>query len=425
MNLWILKSLLILNSHYPFKEDKIEKYQNKKLKKIMKRAYEIPFYHKKFEEVGLTPDDFNCSADLAKFPLCTKQELREWLEEEIAKNPSKYENYTKCHTSGSTGIPLEMYYRPREIAVNTANWIRVCSVQGYRAVTQSCMGIRGEYRIPKKGDSIVQRLGILRRYVASYLLSGEELLEMFIEKKPDLVYGNKSKLVQMALAVQEKEKEIPKPRWYSPASEQMDEGSAELLKNVFGDGMFVSYGCEEMGTCAFTLQGDWEKYVVSRDTHVVNLVNEEGKLADKGRMVLTSLYQYEFPVINYDIGDYAEAQKCGGGNACLVNLHGRDNDYFGFDDGSSVSWQLFYDALSERKELAQARFIQEDYHNIKIEAVLRKEYKIKEKEVMQQFVADIQEGLKRPNVSVHYKIFDVLPVDKNGKIRIMTSCVDK
>ena len=35
--------------------------QNKNIHKLMKRAYEIPFYRKRFDENGLTPDDFHCS----------------------------------------------------------------------------------------------------------------------------------------------------------------------------------------------------------------------------------------------------------------------------------------------------------------------------------------------------------------------------
>ena len=35
----------------------IKKLQRKNLKRFIKKAYEIPFYRKRFESVGLTPDN--------------------------------------------------------------------------------------------------------------------------------------------------------------------------------------------------------------------------------------------------------------------------------------------------------------------------------------------------------------------------------
>ena len=35
--------------------------QNRNVHKLMKKAYEIPFYRKRFDDNHLTPDDFHCS----------------------------------------------------------------------------------------------------------------------------------------------------------------------------------------------------------------------------------------------------------------------------------------------------------------------------------------------------------------------------
>ena len=82
---------------------KIKKDQNKKIHKLMKRAYEIPFYRAKFEESGTTPDDYHCSEDLVKFPTTTKAELRKWMMQTWQDNPDKQKDWNVLSTSGSSG----------------------------------------------------------------------------------------------------------------------------------------------------------------------------------------------------------------------------------------------------------------------------------------------------------------------------------
>ena len=78
LNVYIFIYLIFkLNKKYPNNYDAMIKLQNKRIKKLMKRAYEIPFYKKRFDEASVTPDDINCAEDLAKLPVLTKDELRE------------------------------------------------------------------------------------------------------------------------------------------------------------------------------------------------------------------------------------------------------------------------------------------------------------------------------------------------------------
>ena len=88
--------------------------QNKGVHELMKAAYEIPFYRERFEKSGTTPDDYHCAEDLYKFPLLTKDELRDWMDEEAAKDPEKYKYWHVSPTSGSTGRPLRVLISTRE-----------------------------------------------------------------------------------------------------------------------------------------------------------------------------------------------------------------------------------------------------------------------------------------------------------------------
>jgi len=60
------------------KTSELEEIQRKMLRGIIKHAYEnVPFYHSKFDSVGVKPDDIKTVEDLSKIPITTKQELRD------------------------------------------------------------------------------------------------------------------------------------------------------------------------------------------------------------------------------------------------------------------------------------------------------------------------------------------------------------
>lgn len=96
-------NLLVLSKNNLF-NSAVYKKQNRKLRKLMKRAYEIPFYRKKFDTAGLKPKDIKNREDLVKFPILTKNEIKEWLTPLV---DSEKERMHIVSTSGSTGTPLK------------------------------------------------------------------------------------------------------------------------------------------------------------------------------------------------------------------------------------------------------------------------------------------------------------------------------
>ena len=144
--------------------DRILKLQNKRVHKLMKAAYEIPFYRARFEQSGTTPDDYHCAEDLYKFPLLTKDQLREWMDEEMEKDPDKYKYWHVSPTSGSTGRPLRVLISPREYGWVTANWLRTMGYGGFNPFTGKTMSRPNSLHGPvSEYDSPIQKMGILRR----------------------------------------------------------------------------------------------------------------------------------------------------------------------------------------------------------------------------------------------------------------------
>ena len=91
--------LLVLDKKFSKNRKKLKEKQNKNVHKLMKAAYEIPFYRQRFDENHLTPDDFHCSEDLVKFPVITKADLRLWMKEMYDTHPKTRDSWDATSTS--------------------------------------------------------------------------------------------------------------------------------------------------------------------------------------------------------------------------------------------------------------------------------------------------------------------------------------
>ena len=73
LNFLIFFDLPKLTLRMPEDFTRMLRIQNRRVKKLVRTAYEIPFYRERFDRAGVTPDDINTAEDLAKLPLLTKE----------------------------------------------------------------------------------------------------------------------------------------------------------------------------------------------------------------------------------------------------------------------------------------------------------------------------------------------------------------
>lgn len=93
----------------------IGQWQNDGLLDVVKRVYEnVPFYRKKMEEAGVTPDDIKSTADLPKLPFLTKDDLRDAYPYGLLAIPLK-DCVRIQSTSGTTGKRVVDFYTQADI----------------------------------------------------------------------------------------------------------------------------------------------------------------------------------------------------------------------------------------------------------------------------------------------------------------------
>ena len=421
-NFLVLKELLILYKNFYSKPEKIKKIQKKKLKKLVKEAYAIPFYKERFDSVGVTIDDINEPEDLLKLPVLTKSEYRQFINETMEKNPQKYKYFFRDGTSGSSGMPLTLYQSPRERSITVAKWLREHVINHYNPVFNKTFCIISPHRLAAK-DSILQNIGLFRRKSVSYLDDIGYIVEEYNKYKPDLFYANKSQFVQMCIYAEKNNIELFKPRLYACGAETMDSISKEMILRNFGKkGFYETYGCAELGILGYQKAGDQGFYYIADDTNIINVVDSNGKITDNGAALITSLYHYSFPLINYQLGDNLETYSKGG-RKYISKVVGRQDDWIKFEDGDMLSFHTFYELLEKRSEIQQFRIIQETYNKIVLELVLKtdKEY---QKETLEKIMLDeLHELIKKENIEYEFSWKDSIPQDKNGKLRMLISKV--
>jgi phenylacetate-CoA ligase len=122
--------------------DKLEKLQGQKLNKLARYVYEkIPFYHKKFDELGIKPDEIKSVNDITKLPLTYKTDLRDHYP--FGLNAVPMEKIIRIHaSSGTTGKPTVVSYTRKDIDDWTEMMSRTITAPGvtYKDIIQNAYG---------------------------------------------------------------------------------------------------------------------------------------------------------------------------------------------------------------------------------------------------------------------------------------------
>ena len=107
--------------------EEMQKLQSERLVKQVKHVWDnVPYYRKKMEDKGLTPDDIKGIEDLHKLPFITKDDLRECYPYGLLATDLKNCGRIQS-TSGTTGKRVVAFYTQKDVDL----WEDCCA----RAVT--------------------------------------------------------------------------------------------------------------------------------------------------------------------------------------------------------------------------------------------------------------------------------------------------
>jgi phenylacetate-CoA ligase len=286
-----------------------------------------------------------------RIPILTKAVIRRHLDDLFAEGVPEWRRVPRS-TSGSTGEPMVFYRDVSQGPVENVSarrfllWMQRIATRSrmvwisagprLRTSPPSPPGLLSRVRRDDEGFHPVSTVGLtpsaLRRQLAtwgryeSYWLYGHASA---IDWVADRVESNGSHMTRKPVAV-------------VTTGDQLSELADARITRAFDCPVHSWYGSHEFnGYVAGTLPGT-RRYAFNPWLVHAEVVDDEGRPVTPGktgRLVLTDLNNYVFPLIRYDTDDLAVASEVGfvGGFPLVERLEGRSSDVLVFPSGRFVS----------------------------------------------------------------------------------------
>ena len=290
--------------------DELQALQLERLRWTLRHAYEnVPHYRASFDSAGVHPDDCRELADLARFPLTTKQDLRENYPFGMFAVPR--EQVVRVHaSSGTTGRPTVVGYTRADIDTWSAVMARSIRASGGRPgdIVHVAYGY-GLFTGGLGAHYGAEALGCTVVPVSGGMTSRQVMLIQ--DFRPDLIMVTPS---YMLAILDEMEKQGVDPRSTSlkvgifGAEPWTDDMRSEIEQRLDMHAVDI-YGLSEVmgpgvaNECVETKDGlhIWEDHfypeVIDRGT------DETVPDGEMGELVFTSLTKQAMPVIRYRTRD--------------------------------------------------------------------------------------------------------------------------
>ncbi len=290
--------------------DEIAALQLSRLKKTLAHAYEnVPHYRAAFDAAGVRPEDCRSLADLAKFPMTSKADLRATYPFGLFAVPR--EDLARIHaSSGTTGKPTVVGYTRGDLAV----WADLVARSIRAAGGRPGMMLHNAYGYGLFTGGLGLHAGAERLGLVVVPVSGgmtERQVQLIADFGPDIITVTPS---YMLAILDEFRRQGRDPRGSTLkigifGAEPWSEAMRAEIEEAFDIHAVDIYGLSEVmgpgvaSECVETKDGLhlWEDHfypeIVDPETGLV--------LADgaRGELVLTSLTKEAMPVIRYRTRD--------------------------------------------------------------------------------------------------------------------------
>ena len=409
---------------------KLEKYQNTRLSRIVGYAYDkVPFYNRLFRECGVHPEDIKTKSDLKKLPIISKKELRQNKQEIISKD-FNLKNLKAMSTSGSTGEPLFVFLSENEIEFRKAKHLRANTALGQKPWDQWAT-LTGPQHFAK--TTRLQRLIPLYTPITISVFDDfNTQISMLESIKPKVIEGYSSSLLLLAKEIEKSGLKTITPNHVIGGAELSDEQSREYVEKVFSVPFYDQYSSVEFERMAWQCK-EKNMYHIDSDALMMEFLDKDGEevsSGERGEMVCTSLFNYAMPLIRYRIGDVGvpsdEKCDCGRNLPLMRMVEGRKDHLIVLSNGQVLTPRTFTVAMHEFQyypHIEQFRVIQKKLDLFEISLKLKD--KSLEELIRRELIAHLRSIFSPHNLKFDVRFVEEMPLDKNGKLTIVFSEVQK
>jgi phenylacetate-CoA ligase len=304
-------------------KNELEELKEKKFLKLFRCAYnKSKFYRQFYMDHGIQLSDIQTIGDLPKLPVLTKEMVKKHHKNMLTVPRWKVKS---AKTSGTTGSSLTVYHSYNSIRME----------QAYIYVQRRMYGFTlGEKIASIRGNMIREKFKLYvpiskTMYLSSYSIK-EDMAERYFEElksfKPKAIEGYPSSLYNVCLLFEKKGWQLDIPVCFT-SSETLLPFQRELIGKIFKTEVFDHYGCTER-TIFLSEKNNHEGYKEA-PAYSVNEFREES-------VITTSLINYSFPLIRYQMNDRINVEKDGDGKIIIQSISGRKEDIVVCKDGTKV-----------------------------------------------------------------------------------------
>jgi phenylacetate-CoA ligase len=325
-----------------------EQWQTRRLREILRIAWDAPAHHVRLAATGLRYEDVAhvVLGDLPHLPLLAKDDVRV---DPVSFCPggAPGAGVTPWSTRGSTGTPLVTYssaddYR-RGLALRDARYGSFCGVD-YSLPRGT---FSGREVAPGDGTGPFHRYNLAEHqlYFSPYHLGPAtvaEYVKPLRRHRPAWLTGYARTIHLLARLARDQHLEVPPLRAVITAAEPVSELLRADVGEVFGCRVFEEYGLIE--DVAVALECEAGSLHVCPDAGRVEILRPDGStcaVGESGEIVATGFLRESQPLIRYRTGDVAawSAQPCACGREMpvLEGIEGRLDDTVVGADGRFVT----------------------------------------------------------------------------------------
>ncbi|MFQ6083733.1 MAG: phenylacetate--CoA ligase family protein [Candidatus Aminicenantia bacterium] len=415
----IAKKIKELQETQYYSVAELQNYQTEKLKEILSTSKEtVPYFREIIKDSK--PDNIN------SIPILTKEIIRKNMKRMFNPKIPKW-NFIKYSSSGITGEPIVLFLERSAVGYYHAAQWRGFSWHGVelgaRGIKIWGVPISLKSRIIEKlKDKITTRIRISAFDMEK--LKVKKIWNKIVKYKPEYMYGYASALYLFASLLEENNlegKELGLKLIVS-SGEVLYEFQREKLKKFFQCPVANEYGACEVGIIAFECPR--ESMHITSENIYIEVVDEDNVPREptyEGKIIVTSLRNFGFPIIRYELGDVVVLSErectCGIRLPLLEKINGRTSDFVLTNAGKKIHSEFFSylnrELITRGYILREFKIVQKKKNEL-IVFLLKNENLDKQ---VEYFISDMIKKHIDSSMAVKFEYIEKIDLEKSGKKR--------
>lgn len=386
-------------------DDAVVSRRREYLRRILNHAKNtVPYYEKLCIGGGLND-----------FPIVNKNIIRNDINQFISSKFNK-EGLVKGATSGSTGTPFQFYKDKNKVARNSADAMCFYDNEDYE-IGKRLYYLRVWNKLNKQSPFVLYCKNMVMQDSSNLSSANIERFkdELRKEKCDKYMLGYASSFEAIYLNSLNEDLSDLRVKCIYSSSEVLTEFVRSNVSKLFGCPVYSRYSNLENGMLAQQYDMSTDEFRINTASYIIEILNFDNddhvKDGERGRIVVTDLFNYGMPMLRYDTGDigvYKEKSQLLG-IPVIASVEGRAKDAIYNTKGERLTAMSINNTMARFSDILQYQFIQETEteYKVKINANVDKNREERITKELKKYLLD--------DAVIRFEYVNEIPLLNSGK----------